>query len=151
MKLRYLWAFCFLGACASSVSQEPPVDPGMLMDASTDAPVDAPPDAAADAGSTVIGHPCTLDSECGSDFRCQPTAPGGYCTLFCSSNAECPSGTVCSPVPFSRIAGICMKSCTTNAECRMGYSCYVVSLFPGQPNSPNSNTPVCWDDPDAGP
>jgi hypothetical protein len=44
-----------------------------------------------------------------------------------------------------------MKSCGMTNECRAGYTCAVVTLFPGQSNSPMSSTPVCWEPQDAGP
>jgi hypothetical protein len=63
----------------------------------------------------------------------------------CSSEMPCPSGSVCSPVPYSRISGVCMRPCGTTAECRPEYVCDYVELFPGDPNSPKSPVPVCWE------
>jgi hypothetical protein len=153
---------CLVTGCAGAVVQDPIQDPGTIPDASTDAPVDvlvdassdAPMDApvVVDAGSLVIGRPCATDSECGGgEMRCHLGPPGGYCTIFCMGDAECPTGSVCSPVPFSRVPGICMKSCATAADCRTGYACDVVYLFPGDPNSPSSPSPVCWESKDGGP
>jgi hypothetical protein len=159
MMNRHAWALLFVASCAGAVTQDPPQDPGMIPDASVDAaePDATAPDASApdaalpDAGSLVIGRACTTDDECGGEYRCQLTAPGGYCTLFCAADADCPTGSVCSPVPFSRIPGICMKSCATKAECRPEYVCEIVYLFPGDPNAPSSPSPVCWEAQDAGP
>jgi len=150
MKHRYAWALCLLTACAGSVTQDPPQDPGTIPDASTDAPTDAPVEV--DAGSLVIGRPCTTDADCGGgEMRCQPGAPGGYCTFWCAGDAECPTGSICAPVPLSRISGTCMKTCANATDCRTGYACEVVYLFPGQPDSPHSSAPVCWESQDAGP
>lgn len=132
---RYAWTLCLMTACAGSVTQDPPLDPGMIPDASTDAPV-----------TLIIGHPCSADAECGGgEVICHAGWPDGYCSSFCASNADCPSGSLCSPIPFSRVpSGICMKSCTIASECRAGYACGTVYHFPGQPNSPSSSAPVCW-------
>ncbi|MBK9259135.1 MAG: hypothetical protein IPM54_04805 [Polyangiaceae bacterium] len=146
---RFAFALLFATSCAGSVTQDPPQDPGSMPDASTDAP--EPEDAGTDAAALVVGQACTSDAECGGEYRCQLTAPGGYCSFFCSGDADCPTGSVCSPLPNSRVSGICMKSCSTTAECRPGYTCEIVHLFPGDPMAPSSPSPVCWEAQDAGP
>lgn len=133
-----------VAACAGAITQEPP-EPVGGPDASTDAPVDPPSDAAPDAYSGAIGRACVADADCGDGLRCQTTAPGGYCVMDCSSAAVCPEGTACSPVPFSRIAGVCMLACASSADCRPDYVCDIVELFPGDPNAPKSPVPVCWE------
>ena len=134
-------AFLFLiPACAGSVTQDPPIEPGPLGDASADAPADAE----GDASATVIGKACAVDSDCGDEARCQPNTPSGYCVLDCGGGMVCPDGTLCSPMPLSRVAGVCMLGCTSNADCRPEYVCDVVQLFPGDPNSPMSPGKVCW-------
>jgi len=160
MKHRYAWALCLLTACASSVIQDPPSDPNMISDAGTDAPTE-PTDAGTDAsivddgGTLVVGRPCTSDSDCGNldggyqGAHCQLGAPGGYCTFFCPSGSGCPEGSVCSPPPYSRLAGICMKPCATTADCRDGYACAITCMFP--PASGCGSSPVCWEPQDAGP
>ncbi|HMY15346.1 MAG TPA: hypothetical protein PKA58_03405, partial [Polyangium sp.] len=98
MKHRWAFVFSFLFACGSTVTQDPPHDPTDVPDASTDAPADAPP--GVDAGPTVIGQPCSTDTDCGGgEYRCQIGVPGGYCTIWCATDAECPAGTLCAPVP----------------------------------------------------
>ncbi len=148
MSYRHVWVFGLLSACAGSVTQDPPQDPGTVVDAGNDASevVDA-------STLLVVGRACTLNgSECGSnEYTCHPGAPDGYCSFLCTADADCPSGSVCSPVPFSRVSGICMKTCASVNDCRVGYACAVVELFPGQMNTPKSSTTVCWDDADAGP
>jgi hypothetical protein len=147
MTPRHAWIFGLLSACGSSVTQDPPNDPGMMVDAGGDAAE------VVDAGTLVVGRACTLNgNECGSDeYMCHQGAPDGYCSYLCTGDGDCPSGAVCSPVPFSRVTGICMKTCTSVNDCRAGYACAIVELFPGQMNTPKSSTTVCWDDPNAGP
>jgi hypothetical protein len=151
-----------LAACAGSVTPDWPPDPTGGPDASPDAPADppdaappdaAPADAAADAYQGIIGEPCAGDSDCGAGYRCHLTVPNGYCTANCASDVPCPGGSVCSPVPYSRVSGACMRPCGSTAECRPEYVCDYVVLFPGDPGSPKSPAPVCWEpwDKDSGP
>jgi len=154
--LTALTALALWAGCAGAVYPDPQPDPGPLMDASADADMDAPADAPADAPPAyngVIGHACAADSDCGVGYRCQTTAPGGYCVMSCTPDVPCPSGTLCSPVPLSRISGVCMLACAGQADCRPGYVCDQVSLFPDDPSAPTSPGPVCWEPwpKDAGP
>lgn len=138
------------GGCGGTITQEPPDDPSNVPDASADADDSSDAatssDASAEGGvtNTIIGSPCNLDADCGTGYRCHPTVPGGYCTVDCSPNQACPQGSVCSPVPLSRIAGICMLPCSSPNECRSEYTCGIVYLFPNDPNAPSSQVPVCW-------
>lgn len=143
------------GGCAGAVYQDPPELSGGA-DASTDAPTDASSDAPTDAPplySGPIGDPCASNADCGDGYRCQLTVPGGYCVMDCSPGMTCPQGTLCSPVPLSRVAGVCMRACASQADCRPAYECAVVALFPGDPSAPTSPGPVCWEPwpTDAGP
>jgi hypothetical protein len=73
----------------------------------------------------------TVGATCGSDADCDQLCerggrfPGGFCTLRCHSNPECPEGTVC----INRDNGICMYPCATHSDCtssflgRGGYVC----------------------------
>lgn len=155
MKPRWAFVFSFLFACGSTVTQDPPHDPTDVPDASTDAPADAQGSVDAgptDAGTSVIGQPCGTDADCANgEFRCLFSAPGGYCSMWCATDAECPAGTLCAPYPLSRVSGVCMNSCSTSNECRPGYVCEIVELFPGQPNVPKSSAPVCWESQEGGP
>lgn len=154
-----------LGGCSGVVTQDPPDDPSGMMDASAgtggmDAGVAADSGDVSDSGMsdggvvsdaspgmTGIGAACTTNAECEMGNQCYIPAPGGYCTLFCTNNDECPAGSVCSPIPLSRVSGACMKTCGGAADCRNGYACAVVYLFPGDVNSPSSKVPVCWTPP----
>lgn len=140
------------GGCAGAVTQDPPDDPSSMSDAGDMADAGSMEDAgnagdaSSDAGvvNAVIGSPCTLDADCGTGYRCQPTVPGGYCVADCSPNQACPEGSVCSPLPMSRVTGVCMRPCSSVNDCRKDYVCEVVYLFPGDPNAPSSQVPVCW-------
>lgn len=145
-------------ACAGAVYPDTPPEPQPNADASTDAPTedapadavsDAPADAPADATTPYngpIGKPCASDADCGDTYRCQLTVPGGYCVQDCMGpGAPCPDGTLCSPLPLSRVAGVCLKACASTNDCRPGYACDVVYLFPGDPSAPKSAGPVCWE------
>ena len=143
MKIRYASTLLFAVSCASTVTQNPPRDTVSIGDAGTDTDAAVP-----DAGNLAIGRPCKADGDCGGgQLRCDSSVPNGYCTYMCSGNLGCPKGSVCSPLPVSRISGLCMQSCTKTSECRTGYVCDLVYLFPGDPNAPVSPSPVCWEPP----
>lgn len=147
MKPRWVFVFSFLFACGSTVTQDPPHDPTDVPDASTDA------QGSGGAGAAIIGRPCATDADCtNGEFRCQLSVPGGYCSMWCATDAECPAGTLCGPYPLSRVSwGMCMNSCSTSKDCRPGYVCAIVEQFPGQPNVAKSSAPVCWESQEGGP
>jgi hypothetical protein len=95
-------------------------------------------DAAADGGETralpdhVAGKGCKRDSDCKTG-RCERSlqiaagadeldAPGGYCTLDCSTDSQCGNGGQCS-VPAGADHGQCLGDCTSDGDCRDGYVC----------------------------
>ena len=51
--------------------------------------------------------------------------PGGLCTTECTTQEECPDGTVCTDTEATN--GICLFSCSNGQECRdllgQGYTC----------------------------
>jgi hypothetical protein len=73
--------------------------------------------------SRMIGGRCTTDSDCVS--RCltdATTFPGGYCTVPCASNGDCPARSTC----VAREGGICMATCQVTRDCSdygAGYKC----------------------------
>ncbi len=74
------------------------------------------------SGNRAIGDSCTLIQQCsgGQDGTCIREGndwQNGYCTEFCTSNADCPSGSNC----FDGV--LCADNCTSNAQCRSGYLC----------------------------
>ncbi len=68
--------------------------------------------AAVDSGGTTgkaIGSDCTANSDCASnDCNMDP-----QCTQMCTTQADCPAGSVCE----KDRPGNCYKECTTNADC----------------------------------
>ncbi len=142
MNIRYVCTLLLAVSCASTVTQDPPQDPTTIEDAGVDADAAVP-----DAGNLVIGRPCSTDGDCGgTQLRCDLSVPDGYCTYMCGGDIGCPEGSVCAPMPLSRISGLCMQSCTKTSECRTGYVCDLVYLFP-DPSAPVSPSPVCWEPP----
>lgn len=70
----------------------------------------------------LVGGACQTSSQC--DFVCHDDShyPGGYCTVRCASDAECPTGTAC----VEDGGGICAVLCKAQAECSgwgRGYIC----------------------------
>jgi hypothetical protein len=86
-----------------------------------------------------IGDSCALHSDCSQtgDRICDPTFPGGYCTIFNCEPGTCPSEAVCvafyttpserqecaDPTDRRLERTFCMKTCTGNGDCRGGYDC----------------------------
>lgn len=63
-----------------------------------------------DTGTTdsVIGDPCFTDADCLT--RCytdQDKFPGGFCSVPCASDADCPSDTRCAGTE----GGVCLFEC----------------------------------------
>ena len=73
--------------------------------------------------SPLVGGRCTTDKDCVT--RCLADAvayPGGYCTVGCATNGDCPSGSAC----VAREGGVCMATCLVFADCKeygAGYQC----------------------------
>jgi len=72
--------------------------------------------------SRDVGARCTEDSEC--NVKClEPGAdwPGGFCTVLCDSDADCPSGDRC----LDEDDGVCAVSCGSDGECTFlgAYTC----------------------------
>ena len=61
------------------------------------------------------GTPCQLSSDCKEGWNCEP--PYYHCTRYCTTDAECPSGSSCQH-------GFCAVPCTTPEDCAeaFGYS-----------------------------
>ncbi len=76
--------------------------------------------------SRALGARCDNNSDC--DERCQDgnDYPGGFCTLSCDLNQDCPAGALCT----NRDNGICLFGCRPSEagtdECRflgVGWRC----------------------------
>jgi Cys-rich repeat protein len=80
-------------------------------------------DITAGPNSTTVGAACTATSQCASQCLVDDTRfPGGFCTVECSRDADCPSGAVC----ISHMSGLCAVSCRVDADCAgfgRGFSC----------------------------
>ncbi|MBI3179115.1 MAG: S8 family serine peptidase, partial [Deltaproteobacteria bacterium] len=81
-------------------------------------------------GPVEVGGACTNDVECSDNGTCLPylplpggwvTAPGGYCTVGCSTTVSCPEGASCAD--FGWFA-VCVDDCMRSNECRDGYACW---------------------------
>jgi hypothetical protein len=85
--------------------------------------------------SPKIGDKCTVSTDCSiqGDRLCDPTQPGGYCTVFNCEPNKCPDEAVCvafnepscsSPALSRRFQRtFCMLVCESNDDCRAGYTC----------------------------
>lgn len=63
---------------------------------------------------SYIGAACDRDSQC--DERCYTdpgTFPGGFCSIGCNSDRDCPGDTVCT----DKEGGVCMFLCSA-IDCR---------------------------------
>ncbi len=73
--------------------------------------------------SRAVGARCDTNADC--DTKClvpDSTWPGGFCTLLCDSDVDCPQDTRC----IDQDGGVCAFACTTDPECTFlgtGYTC----------------------------
>ncbi|MEO8550647.1 MAG: hypothetical protein ABI678_11760 [Kofleriaceae bacterium] len=73
--------------------------------------------------SREVGARCDTNAEC--DQKClAPDGdwPGGFCTVLCDSDAECPEDTRC----IEQDGGVCAFGCATDVDCAFlgdGYTC----------------------------
>jgi hypothetical protein len=83
----------------------------------------------------TAGKACASDADCGgqkdtcvnelpfdtfSSYE-NIAAPGGYCTLKCSLDAECGAAAQC--IARGLQGGLCLQRCADKADCREGYGC----------------------------
>ena len=74
--------------------------------------------------SHKVGGRCGSDGDC--DKRCVTGIqfPGGYCTITCTGDKDCPGGSAC--VMSSNDEGICLATCQVPTDCAgygSGYQC----------------------------
>ena len=87
--------------------------------------------------STIVGAACTADTQC--EQQCLDNErhfPGGMCTIPCSTDAHCPSGSVC----IDEEGGVCVVTCSVDADCAAfgrGFACD----SEGRPNG--GEAPIC--------
>jgi hypothetical protein len=110
------------------------------------------------AGCTPkIGHQCVLSTDCGTQggLVCDPTVPGGYCTLTNCQPNLCPDEAACvlfesnlpgcavndrnGPMGARTGESFCMEQCHKQSDCRAGYIC-------ADPRQPPWNAQILDDD-----
>ena len=88
--------------------------------------------------SRVLGARCDVKEEC--DERClapDPRFPGGFCTLSCATDDDCPSQALC----IEDEGGVCVFGCRIAQSCDFlgeGWSCR-----PATANADGSEVMVC--------
>src|ERR1041385_1852641 len=78
----------------------------------------------------VIGAPCTSDRDCDSRCYIDGDFPGGFCSVACQSDNDCPSDTFC----MAKSGGVCLFACNPGFDCsRLGstWSCHDEDRFSG--------------------
>ena len=128
---------------ASDAGSLPPIDGGLSF---VDARVVQDPMGGQMAGSNAgdLGAACTADADCGTG-PCLLDLEGGYCTLGCEENEDCPGGTCWALRGLE--GNVCLLSCMENDECRTdeGYVCDSDdTCFPGAGDVPPGGP--CEDD-----
>ena len=58
-----------------------------------------------------LGASCTLNGQCHTGLICIADDPGGQCTKFCQSDADCGSRNLCDP------EGKCYQACHHDQDC----------------------------------
>lgn len=66
-----------------------------------------------DGISRAVGARCEDETQCSDRCLPEPVYPGGFCTLDCSNDADCPGDTVCVDVE----GGVCMFLCRDERDC----------------------------------
>lgn len=87
--------------------------------------------------SREVGARCDDSSEC--DDRCllpDDGWPGGFCSLSCDDDSDCPEGTAC----VDDEGGVCLFRCESVPECGFlggGWTCQA------RPTRPDGSVMVC--------
>jgi hypothetical protein len=102
--------------CSSSSSGSGPSDAATAID------FDAlPPLGVAEPNCNTKN--CPLPAACGGALL-GPSTGISYCTLTCSTDKDCPSGTTCLIGKIRQLyGGHCLKSCTADTDCSGGFAC----------------------------
>jgi len=80
--------------------------------------------------SRDLGARCDTRAECNELCAGGSAYPGGFCTVFCATRSDCPSGATCA----DREGGICLFECASNTDCAFlggGWECKAVDLHGG--------------------
>lgn len=63
-------------------------------------------------GNRSVGGACRDDFDCAD--RCLEDWPGGFCTIECRDDRDCPASSVCT----DHRGGVCLLLCDSDRECR---------------------------------
>jgi hypothetical protein len=81
--------------------------------------------------SREVGARCDQVQDC--DQRCLPPTeddyPGGFCTIACDGDDDCPGAAVCADVE----GGVCLFSCAIEPDCDFlgaGWICQETEALP---------------------
>jgi hypothetical protein len=61
----------------------------------------------------TVGSACTANTDCAQMCLQDGHFPAGMCTIACTSNANCPSGSAC----VTEEGGVCLATCHADADC----------------------------------
>jgi len=65
----------------------------------------------------VVGSPCASDRDCDSRCYIDPNDyPGGFCSMSCQSDDDCPADTFC----IEKDGGVCLFACPAFECARLG-------------------------------
>jgi len=63
---------------------------------------------------SVVGDTCSQNAQCRFLCATGPAFPGGFCTLPCQGDNQCPRGdTLC----MDRAGGVCLFTCINSVDC----------------------------------
>lgn len=86
---------------------------GALLSAMVAGSIGCGSSVAVGSGGRLVGAPCASDSQCDAVCVTEKSYPGGFCTLKCSNDGNCPPGTAC----IDDAGGICGILCSSNVDC----------------------------------
>ena len=78
----------------------------------------------------TVGSSCTTSADCAQMCLQSGHFPAGMCTIPCTSNANCPSGSICA----DEEGGVCLAACHTDADCApysAGFVCHTETTSTG--------------------
>ncbi|MBC8132483.1 MAG: hypothetical protein H7X95_05830 [Deltaproteobacteria bacterium] len=61
----------------------------------------------------MVGGRCTTDNDCVNRCLTGTSFPGGYCTVSCATDSDCPGGAAC----VATNGGACLATCRGSADC----------------------------------
>lgn len=64
----------------------------------------------------LVGTACSRDADCARQCYVGGAYPGGFCSVPCASDADCPGDTVC----IDKSGGVCLFACPQFDCSRLG-------------------------------